>query len=272
MAVTMNLARGFDEVGEQLGGQGFQCRGFHVAKVFAHLSPGGAVDAGVGGVLFPLLEVAVLLGQTAELAALERVVLAILDAGLDLALVPGHARLGGQDERPVVGGELGQLGVEIRFIPIGLEHAGLEVVDHHLERHAAQGAKAVLQATDEGLGVLLPDHLAVALARMTQDRPEQMGPATLAVLIDHPRALTEIDLQLLPRSAFHAPKRRFALSQVEDEASDRMVTAFEVRLGPQILEDALDGKSRLPVPGDALGERFALALGPARTGLRYGWF
>src|SRR5207244_961557 len=76
-----------------------------VHRTDTDLSPRGAVDACVGDGAFPFRQVPVLLGETGEGVALEGVLLDVVDAALDLALVPGHVRLGRQENRAVVGGE-----------------------------------------------------------------------------------------------------------------------------------------------------------------------
>ena len=139
--------------------------------------------------------------------ALERVVLHILHARFDLPFVPGHCRLGRQDHRAVMAGELLQLGIEFRIVPVRMQHPRLQIVDDHRRRHPAKVPERVFQAPDEALGRLPPHRLAVALARMTQHTTEQMRSAALAVL-DHPRPLAEIHLQLLARRTFHAPERQ----------------------------------------------------------------
>lgn len=86
------------------------------------------MDARVGHVLFPIRQVSVLRRQALERSPLDRVVLRILDARFHLALVPGRRRFGRQNDRAVMPGELLQLGMEFRIIPIGLQDTGLEVV------------------------------------------------------------------------------------------------------------------------------------------------
>ena len=56
------------------------------------LALGRAVDAGVGRARLPFPQEGILLGQAGERAAFQRVVLHVLHARLDLALVPRHVR------------------------------------------------------------------------------------------------------------------------------------------------------------------------------------
>ena len=146
-------------------------------------------------------------GQAAKGPALEGVVLDILYARLDLALVLGRARPGGQDHGAIMLRETCQLGIEFRIEPIRLQHGRLEVVGHDGLGHTAKTPEGVFHAPQETLRILTPDHLAVAFARKAQGRPEHMRAAPLA-LGDHPGALTKVHLHLFAGSGLDAPERQ----------------------------------------------------------------
>ena len=89
---------------------------------------GGAVDALVGDVGSPPLQVFIDLCQTLKILAFQGVVFDVFDTGLDFALVGGPVRPGRHDERTIVLGKDAQLRVEFGFIPVRLDHSSLEVV------------------------------------------------------------------------------------------------------------------------------------------------
>ncbi len=134
--------------------------------------------------------------------------------------------------------------------------------------------EGVLAAADEGLGVLPPHGLAVALARVTEDGPKQVGATAFAVRFD-PGALTEVDLHLLARGALHPPEReRGPRAESAHEAFDRLVAAGETVLATQVLVDPLRRQPALQPCGDECPVRLAPA---GRTGHRAGgrvagWF
>ena len=69
-------------------------------------------------------------------------------------------------------GELLQLGVQLRIKPVGLNHARLQVVDHHRRRHSAKVAECILQAADETLAGLPPHRLGVTLREWLNTRAD----------------------------------------------------------------------------------------------------
>ena len=273
VAVAVDSAVHLDEAGEDRGGQRQERGPFDGGEELVDLLAHGAVDAGVGHGALPVGEEVVLFGQTAEAPALEGVFLGELHAGLDLALVAGHGRFGGQDRRAVVQGELAQLRVELGVVPVGGEHTGLEVVDDHRLRDAAEVPQRVLHTTQERLRVLVPDDLAVALARVAEHRAKEMGPTAFAVGLD-PRALAEVDLELLARRALHAAEGQLGGGpESPGEAFDRLVATGEPVLGGQVLEEPLRRQPRLQPGLDHAAQRLAQAAPPRRrAGGRNGGF
>ena len=107
---------------------------------------------------------AVLRLQAGEGPGLQRVVLHILHAGLDLPFVPRHVRLGRQDHRAVVPAERLELGNQLGIEPVGMLHRRLEIVDDQRLGNAAEVREGVLQAADEVLRRLGERRLAIRLA------------------------------------------------------------------------------------------------------------
>ena len=139
-------------------------------------------------------------------------------------------------------GELLQLGIDLRVIPIGLNHPGLQIINDHRGRDAAKMPERIFQTPDKALAGLPPHDLAVTLARMTQYPAEQMRTPPLTFR-HYPPSLPEIHLQLLAWQARHPPERRLGLlRQTTREAFDRVIRAGELVLRHQILVDALRRK------------------------------
>src|SRR5258705_294537 len=126
------------------------------------------MDARVCHVLLPVGQKMVLRRQTLKAPSLDCIVLRILDPGFHLALVSRHRWLGRQNHGAVMASKLLQLGVNLRIVPIGLDHARLEVVDDNGGWNPAQIPKGIFQTSDEALSSLAPHRLAVTLARMAQ--------------------------------------------------------------------------------------------------------
>ena len=200
---------------------------------------------------------------------------AYLTAGLDLALVPRHRRLRGQHHGAVVLAENPELGVEFRIEPIRLEHRRLEVVHDQGGGHAEERPEGVLQATDERLGVLAPDDLAVGLARVAEHNAEQVRPPSPAALLRDPGSLAEVHLHLRSRLALHPPERqRVDLHQSANVAFDRAVGAEKTMIPDQVLVDALDRQTALHRRLDHRSQRRAKARRTATRadGRVTGWF
>lgn len=261
----MHGAWRFRKVGKQAWRQRSQCRPLDFRKHPAHLLARGAVQPRVGHRAFPLAQVQVLFGQAAELAPRQRVVLRILHARLDLALVPGHRRARGQHHRAVVPAELGHLRVELGLIPVRPGDDGPQVVHDQRARHPAEVAERIFQTPDELLGRLPPHHFAVSLARMREHDPEQMGPSPPG-MPDHPRALPEVHLRLRARLHLHAHEgHRLGRAPLSRKPFDRLIAAGEAVRADEFLIDPLRGPPQFQPRLDLLLPRGTETL-PARPG------
>lgn len=87
--------------------------------------------------------------ETFELTAPEGVFLGVVDARLDLALVPRHRGHGWLQDRPVLAAELDNLAVDIRIEPIGPKEGTLRIVNDQPRRHPAKVSECVFRAPDE---------------------------------------------------------------------------------------------------------------------------
>lgn len=153
--------------------------------------------------------------------------------------------------------------MEFRIIPIGLEHARLEVVRNDGGRNPAKITEGIFQTAQEAFTGLPPDHFAISLARIREHRPKQMG-ATALVIFDHPGALAEIHLHLLPRRTLHASEGQFlSLHPAQHKAAHRKITAGKLPFGHQVLINPLDGQTPLQRRFDLFPPRVTQA---GRTG------
>jgi len=164
--------------------------------------------------------------------------------------------------------EIRQFRVHGRIIPIRLDHRRLEVVEIEQARHPAEMAHGVFKHPQEGLGVLAQHRLAVALARVAQNRPEQPGAPGLPIGLHQRRAEPEIHLHLLARLALDAPHAgRFSGLEFGHVAPHRRIGAAESVAGRQILVDALGAQAKLEHRGDDPVEP---ATQTARAGGQFG--
>lgn len=63
-------------------------------------------------------------------------------------------------------------------------------------------------AANQRLGVLAPDDLAIALARMTEHRAKQVRPTATEIIFLDPGTTAKIALQLVTGRALHPPERQ----------------------------------------------------------------
>src|SRR5262245_1522315 len=105
VTVAMNHALAFLEVGESLRRQRQQRRLLDLLEDRTDLPTRRAVNACVGHGPFPIEQITVLLLETREGATFERVLLYVVDATFDLALVPRRVRFGRQQRDAVMPAE-----------------------------------------------------------------------------------------------------------------------------------------------------------------------
>ena len=237
MAVAADLALRLAEVLEPRGREWQEGGSFRFVEVGEHLLLGRAVNPSVSRAAFPLQKELILLGETCELPLLERVLLHVIDAAFDLPLVPRCSRLRGEHCRAVVTAELLELGVELGVEPVGLEHAGLEVVDDDRAGHATEVLECVLETLDEVVCRLREDSLAVPSSRVGEDDPDDVGLAASAIGADDRGALAEVDLGFKSRQALHPAERHGSGPAVLLQESPHAVVAD--RSGRRILDQEI---------------------------------
>ena len=122
---------------------------FDRLELLTHLLLRRSVNPRVGDRPFPVKQVLVLLRETLERVALQSVVLRVLDAALDLALVLRGVRLRRKKRRAVVSGKGLQLRMHFRVVPVGPVHRRFQIVDDERLRNAAEVMQRVLGRRDE---------------------------------------------------------------------------------------------------------------------------
>src|SRR5512135_3252792 len=239
--------------------------------MFADVPTCRPMHTGVGRRRLPVAEEPVLFLQTREAPPPQGVLLDVVDAALDLPLVAGRVGACRQEHGPVVFAEGADLGVDLRVEPVGRLHGGLEVVQDQAPGHAAEMPEGALQAAEEVVGGLAGDGLAVALAGVAQDDPEDMGLAPLAVGADDRGAGAEVDLGLVAGVALDATEGPVVRPlEPVDEPADAVVGAGEAVVGDQVLVDPLCGEPELALGADLVPPRLTAAGPTAAAGLRTG--
>ena len=143
----------------------------------------------------------------------------------------------------------------------------LQVVDHERLRHAAEVVEGVFERVQEVVGRLAVGDFAVRLPRMRQHDAKHVRATPLAIRSDDRRAGAEIDLRLMPRRAFHAPKRQRPHPTQPAQKSPHAVVAHLGRVfGHQVLMNPPRGQARDLLRLDHFAPRLAVAL--SATGSR----
>ena len=150
--ISANLPPGLLEVLKATRWQWQKLLLFEFMKDSQYLPLGRPMNPEISGLLLPVEQELILLGEARELPPLESVVLDIGNAAFDLALVPRCPRLGRQDDRAIVSAELSELRIELGVEPIGLDDGRLEVVDDKRVRNATEVLEGILKAADEVIG------------------------------------------------------------------------------------------------------------------------
>ncbi len=198
-----------------------------------------AVDARVGPVHLPAIEIRLRLIKRLETLALQRRLLRVPDARFDLAFAVGIPHPTRQPDDAVVREDVAIERIEERLVDVRREHALFEVVEDHDLDGAAQAPEGPLVQLGPGLRARLPDQEPHSFPRVAQRQDEEPRPPVLARLrmADH-RPVAVVDLGLFARRGRDDDAslggRRAA--QVEDKAPDTGVPGGEAVLD-QVLPD-----------------------------------
>src|SRR4030095_15845620 len=197
------------------------------------LTLGGAMDARVGPARFPMIQVGLCLLRAFETHALQRCLLRMAHAALDLPLAIGIRHAATHRDHAVVPQHVRVHRVERGIVDIGLEYAFTEVVEHDHSRAATQPAEGLLMQLGPGLRAGLEHQEADRLAAVTESQHEQAHAAILAAV----------------RVADHGTGAVINLGLLTDRSLDHR-TGFLVRAAEQFAYEALDA---LIATGEAAG-------------------
>ena len=202
------------------------------------------MDARVGPVGFPIVQVGLRLLRAFETHALQRCLLRMAHAALHLPLAIRVPHPAGHRDHAVVLQHVGVHGVDRGIVDVGLEYALANVVEHHHARAPTQATEGLLMQLGPGLRAGVEHQEANRLTAVAKSQHEQAGPeGTPAVLAavwiaDH-GASAVIDLGLFAgRGLNHgASFFRRAADQLAHEALDALVAAREAAGVDQVLPD-----------------------------------
>ena len=161
---------------------------FLFLKDLQRLLSGGAMDPPSGDIPTPAGRLIPEVGQVPELPSLEEALPHVLDAPLDVGLVPGvthPCRIG--DEAPVLGvfkEATGQPGVQ----RVGAGHRGGEVVDNQVPGDASEELPGPFKAGDhllQSLAACGPDEAVPGVGQHHNQGPHRVTATTLWV-VDEP--------------------------------------------------------------------------------------
>ena len=222
---------------ERLDGQLDQGR-LLLGKHGRHLALGGAVNARVGPVLFPAVEIGLGFCEAFETQAFQRSVLGVADAALDLAFSIWISHPAGQGHRAVMGQQVAVQRVERRIIDIGPEDALAEVVEDHCAGDAAQAAKGAFVefGPDVRAGVKGEQPYGLAAPAQGEHKHPRAAVAAAVWIADHrPAAVVDLGLLTGGRDDDGAGLAGRAAAQLADEAFDALVASTEAVIVDQIL-------------------------------------
>ena len=134
-AIEMHGAHAEAVVAKRLDGQRLQ-RGPLLGKHRGDLALGRAVDARVGPVRLPAIEIGLRLLERLEALAVQRRLLRVADAGFDFALAIGIADATRQPDHAVVREHVAIERIERRLVDVGREHAFFEIVEDDRPRRS----------------------------------------------------------------------------------------------------------------------------------------
>ena len=219
-------------VPKRLDGQWPEHRPF-LGKHRSHLPLRGAVDARVGPVRLPAIQMGLRLLQALEAQSVQRRALRVANARFDFAFAIRIAHAIWEADDPIVREHVAIDGIERRVVDVRREHAFFEIVEDDEARRAAQPAKRPLVELGPRLRARVPDEQAHRFARVAERQDEEPRASVLGRLrmTDH-RAVAVVDLRFFTRCR-RDDDARFdgrAAAQLADEATDAGVASGETFL------------------------------------------
>ena len=260
-AVEMDGAPPEAVVPKRLDGQGPEHRPF-LGKHRSHLPLRGAVDARVGPVRLPAIQMGLRLLQALEAQSVQRRALRVANARFDFAFAIRIAHATWEADDPIVREHVAIDGIERRVVDVRREHAFFEIVEDDEARRAAQPAKRPLVELGPRLRARVPDEQAHRFARVAERQDEEPHASVLGRLrmTDH-RAVAVVDLRFFTRCR-RDDDARFdgrAAAQLADEATDAGVAS-----GDTLLHEVLPDRHRVAPQFQGCFDLLAVRRTPAR--------
>ena len=205
-AVEMDGALAKLVIAKRLDGQRPERRPF-LGKHHRDLALRGAMDARVGPVRVPAIEIGLRRLDRVEALAVQRRLLGVADADFDFAFPIGIADATRHRDDAVVREHVAIERIERRVVDVGREHALFEVVEDDDGRGAAQTTKGPLVQLAPDLRARAPCQQPHGFARARQREDEESRASVLAGRGPaHHRALAVIDLAFFTGRAWSSPR------------------------------------------------------------------
>lgn len=250
-------------VPKRLDGQWPQGGAFF-GKHRGHLPLRRAVNARVGPVLLPPIQIRLRRLDRLEAQPLQRCLLRVTDAGFDFPFAIGIADAARQRDDAVVRQDVAIEGIECRVVDIRREHAFAQVVEYDDLDGTAQPTKGLLVELRPDLRTRSPRQQTHALARVAERQHEQAHPPVLAAArVAHHRPVAPVvDLAFFAgRGRDHdARLGRGGAAHPDDEPADTGVPRGEAVIVDEVLPD----RHRVAAAAQGLRNQLAVRLAGAR--------
>ena len=232
----------------------------------------GAVDARVGPLGFPVIEVSLRLLQTFEALAFQWCVLGVSDTAFNFAFAIRIGHAAGQCDGPVVREQIAIQRVQRRIVDVRLKHAFAQVIEHDRASDAAQASERLLMEFGPDPRTGLEGEQANRLAAVAEREHEQpRAPVTVGAWIAHHRTAPVVDLRFFAwrgdDDRAGGLRRGLTPAQRPDEALDAGVAPREAVAVDQVLIDRLGVAALAERQFDEVEVGFAGAAGGTAVGV-----
>src|SRR5207302_6067331 len=236
------------------------------------LALGGAVNASVGPVCLPAIEIRLGFLEALEAEPFERRPLRMADRGLDFPLAIGIAHAARKRHDVVVSEAVTVEGIQCWVVDVGAQHPFAQIIEHDDLRDRAKSAKRFLVELRPDLCAGAEDQESDGLATVAERQDEEPAAAILAgARITHHRSFAVIDLRFFARCGEDdaAGLGRLLAGEFAHIALHARVTGGETLVADQVLPDRHGVASEREAALDDLAVR--LAATGARAARRLGW-
>jgi hypothetical protein len=229
--------------------------GLLFSKHGRNLPFGGAVDACVGPMLFPPVEIRLGFRETLEAHSFERCPFRVPHTRLDFSLAVGMHHAAGHRRRAIVAEHVAVQRIQRRIVDIGLQHALAQIIEDDDARDSAEPMKRLFVQFGPDARAGLEREQPNRFAAVAKRQDEEAGATVLArVWIADHGPVAVIDLRFLARRRLDdgACLPRGATEKFADKALDALVMASEAVMIDQFLPDRLRVAARCNLRLDPL--------------------